>query len=114
MDYYPEEDKENQKLFSRDVLRLLFKYVLKYRKYLFIAVLLVSFITGASVSVPWLLRLIIDRYIFKQGRVVELDRYTARVKRPLYLDGKRYFLFQSELKYLSKEEKKILINTIRY
>jgi ATP-binding cassette subfamily B multidrug efflux pump len=109
MDYYPEEEKENQKLFSREVLRLLFKYVFKYKNYLFIALILVVSITGASVSVPWLLRLIIDRYIFKQGRVVELDHYTARAKHPFYLDGDRYFLFQSELKYLSKEERKSLI-----
>ncbi|UCB45081.1 MAG: ABC transporter ATP-binding protein [Spirochaetota bacterium] len=110
MDYYSEEEKENQKLFSREVLRLLFKYVFKYRNYMFIAVLLIGFITGASVSVPWILRIIIDRYIFKQGRVVELDRYTARVRRPLYLDNRKYFLFQSELKHLSKEEKQTFIN----
>jgi ATP-binding cassette subfamily B multidrug efflux pump len=104
MDYYPEEEKQNQKLFSRDVLKLLFKYVLRYKNYLFIAILLVGFITGASVSVPWLLKLIIDRYVFKQGRVVDLDRYTAKARHPYYLGDNRYFLFQSELKYLSKKE----------
>lgn len=120
MDYYQEDSETDEKLYSRDVLRLIFGYVFVYRKYLFTALLFVLLITGANLSVPYLLKVIIDRYIFKQGRIVHLNAYVPdhrgsfderQFRRGVYLTDSTYFLFQSRLKYFSRKEKEELKNS---
>lgn len=120
MDYYQEDSETDEKLYSRDVLRLIFGYVFVYRKYLFTALLFVLLITGANLSVPYLLKVIIDRYIFKQGRIVHLNAYVLdnrdsfderQFRRGVYLTDSTYFMFQSRLKYFSKKEKEELENS---
>ncbi|MCK5571076.1 MAG: hypothetical protein KAJ15_15245, partial [Spirochaetes bacterium] len=84
------------------------------------ALLFVLLITGANLSVPYLLKVIIDRYIFKQGHIVHLSAYVPddrgsvderQFRRGVYLADSTYFLFQSRLKYFSKEEKEELKNS---
>ncbi len=114
-----QEEKGDEKLYSREVLRLLFKYILRYRKYLFLSLFFVLFITGANLTVPYLLKLIIDRYIFKQGRTFFIDQFTPQKKNAFYLrkfnsgiklSYNTYFLFQSQLRYFSGKEMEELID----
>jgi len=108
MDEYAEDTGQNGRLYNREVLNLLFKYVLRYRRYLLIALLFVLFITGSNLVIPYLLKTIVDRFIFKQGRVVEflwaqqLDRRLLRGLQRLGEDTA--FLYQSQLKHLTKKE----------
>lgn len=120
VDYYQEDSGRDEKLYSRDVLRLIFGYVFVYRKYLITALLFVLLITGANLSVPYLLKVIIDRYIFKQGYIVHLSAYVPddrgsfderQFRRGVYLTDSTYFLFQSRLKYFSGEKKEELKNS---
>ncbi|MGQ9616356.1 MAG: ABC transporter ATP-binding protein [Spirochaetota bacterium] len=113
MDYYQEEDERSGKLYSREVLRLLFRYILVYKRYLIIALVFVLFITGSNISVPFLFKVIIDRYIFKQGRIVDVEMLRGRVggvavlkrvNRRIKLTDKLVFLYQSDLKFFSRKE----------
>ena len=120
MDHYEEESLGTERVYSGEVLKLIFRYVFVYKKYLFLSLFFVLFITGANLSVPYLFKIIIDRYIFKQGQIVHLDAYSSRApnnlydkqfRRGKYLSGTTRFLFQSRLKYFSSEEKDGLINS---
>jgi ATP-binding cassette subfamily B protein/subfamily B ATP-binding cassette protein MsbA len=113
MEYYHEEDERSGKLYSRDVLRLLFRYILVYKKYLIISLVFVLFITGSNISVPFLFKVIVDRYIFKQGRIVDGEMLRARVgdavvlkrvNRGIKLTDSLVFLYQSDLKFFSRRE----------
>ncbi|HEB32752.1 MAG TPA: ABC transporter ATP-binding protein [Spirochaetes bacterium] len=120
MNYYDEESIGSERVYSGEVLKLIFSYVFVYKKYLFLSLFFVLFITGANLSVPYLFKIIIDRYIFKQGQIIHLDAYSSRTgnnlydkqfRRGKYLSGTDRFLFQSRLKYFSKNEKEDLVNS---
>ncbi len=113
MDYFHEEGEKNGKLYSTEVLRLLFRYILVYKKYLIIALVFVVLITGSNLSVPLLLKTIVDRYVFKQGRIVDAGRLQSeaheaaimrRLSRGITLTGSLTFLYQSDLKFFSEGE----------
>jgi len=113
LEYFQEAHGKNGKLYNRDVVRLLFKYIFTYRKYLIIALILVLFITGANLSVPLLFKTIVDRFVFTQGRIIDTgfikseenrNFITKRVKRTVPLTGSLSFVYQADLKYLSKNE----------
>jgi ABC-type multidrug transport system fused ATPase/permease subunit len=117
---YDEESIGSERVYSGEVLKLIFRYVFVYKKYLFLSLFFVLFITGASLSVPYLFKIIIDRYIFKQGQIVHLGAYSSRPEnafydkqfsRGHYLSDTTRFLFQSRLKYFSKKEKEDLVNS---
>jgi ATP-binding cassette subfamily B multidrug efflux pump len=110
MDFYHEEDVSSAKLYSRQVMRILFGYVLRYRRQLLVSLFCVAIITAATLCVPYISKVIIDRYIVKQGYVVdaalaagahdaELDK---RVKGAVVLSGNARFLFQSQLSFFSE------------
>jgi len=110
---HQQENSEERKLYSREVLGLLFKYILLYKKYLFIALLFVIVVTGANLFVPYIYKNIIDRFIFKLGVTVEIESLASEVdgrifrmisKKSISLTGKRFFIFQAQLKYLSKKQ----------
>jgi len=119
MEYFQEETEDGGKLYNRDVLRLLFSYILRYRKYMATSLLLVFFIAGASLAVPFLFKTIIDRYIFKQGRVVDttvlpdsiLKGIASSLRHSLILTDSEAFLFRSDLKFLSAKEREELIES---
>ena len=73
-----EEQQENGRLYSKDVLSLIFKYIVVYKKYLFLALFFVLIITAANLSVPYLFKTIIDRYVFKQGRIIYLLKVSTQ------------------------------------
>lgn len=118
MDYAHEESEENGRLYNREVLQLLFRYIFRYRRYLVVSLLFVLLITGANLAVPLLFKTIIDRFIFKQGRVAQLEqlgemttdrRFNMAVRRGVELTEGKIFLFQSELKLFSKTEMEKLV-----
>ena len=119
MEYYREETEDGGKLYNRDVLRLLFSYILHYRSYLLISMLLVLLIAGASLAVPFLFKTIIDRYIFKQGRVVHtvmfpdaMERGSSSILRnSMLLEDGKAFVFRSDLKLLSTKERRDLVES---
>ena len=107
MEYFEEDG--GGKVYNRDVLKLIFRYTGVYKKQLFLALGLVFVITGANLSVPFLFRTIIDRFIFKQGRIVYLNGEEETLgrrslRRALPLNESHLFLFQSELKFYSERE----------
>jgi len=119
MEYYQEETEDNGRLYNRDVLRLLFSYILRYRKYLVISLLFVFLIAGASLTIPFLFKTIVDRYIFKQGRVVDRTMFTDGLqksvstgrRRSVILTDSEVFMFRSDLKLFSRREKEELIES---
>jgi ATP-binding cassette subfamily B multidrug efflux pump len=118
MKYFEEEDDRAGKLYNRDVLRLLFSYLFRYKNHLISAFLLVFCIAGANLAVPYLFKTIVDRYIVKRGRIVDPARlaeteaggFTRRrlerggISHAVPLGDGTLFLYRSELTYLSQRE----------
>jgi len=122
VDYYQEEEDKNGKLYNRDVFSLVFRYIFAYKKYLFTALVFVLFITGANLAVPFFFKTIIDHFVFKQGKVVDLvklsqlgekDFVQKRLNKSTYLDNSHGFLYQADLKYFSEQEiKQLTVNGV--
>jgi len=113
VEYYREKEEKNERLYSRDVFNLVFKYIFAYKKYLFTALLFVLFITGANLAVPFFFKTIVDRFVFKQGKVVDLGKLSLleekdfihkRLKRSIVLDESYGFVSQADLRYFSARE----------
>jgi ATP-binding cassette, subfamily B, multidrug efflux pump len=110
MDLFHEEEAPNAKLYNRELMRVLFGYVLTYKKQLLFSLSCVVVITSATLTVPFLSKIIIDRYVMKQGYVVDEARIAGfgdaelvrRTQKALRLDSGRLFLFQSQLSFFSK------------
>ena len=106
------EDYEERKLGNREVIKLILGYILRYKKFLVIAVFLVFVITGASLSVPYILKQIVDRYVMKEGVIGKIsnlnvldDRvYRKIIKKSVKLNGDELFIFKSNLRLFSKKE----------
>jgi ABC-type multidrug transport system fused ATPase/permease subunit len=120
LDVYHEESQSNAKLYNRDVLKLLIGYIFTYKKYLFIAVFFVFIITGANLSVPYILKTLIDRFIFKNGKIVYMNElveaglsqgHMKHFRHTLRLSGEQHFLFRSRLKYFSRKELQEFVDT---
>jgi len=114
MDAYHEDDPPNGKLFNRDVLTMLLRYIVAYKKYLAVSLCLVVVITASTLSVPALTRYVIDRLIMKQGLLAHVN-YSwkpgnhaqstyKKITKGIRLSDTLYFLAQSRLSYFSAEE----------
>ena len=112
MDYYHEEDTSSAKLYNREIMRILFGYVMKYRSQLFFSLFCVVIITSATLAIPYIAKTIIDRHIVKQGYLVnerllpaagnsELAKRAAKAVR---LGGNESFILQSQLSFFSKSQ----------
>ncbi|HEX7511694.1 MAG TPA: ABC transporter ATP-binding protein [Chitinivibrionales bacterium] len=118
MDSYHEDDPVNVKLFNRDVLAMLFKYLGTYKKHLFLSLGLVVLITASTLSVPALTRYIIDHLIIKQGVTATVESALNRrcfsegelreITKGIRLSDTLYFLLQSRLSYFSADRVKRL------
>ncbi len=117
MDFFHEEDNKNGKLYDRKVYSMLFKYVWKYKKYLFIALAVIILITGIRLINPAITRYVIDRYITKIGNIVNISNLSTDIKSEelekalnegIELNNEQYYLNNSDLKYISKSQKDIL------
>lgn len=112
MNYYKEDKTDSEKLYNKEVTKLLFKYIFRYKKYLLIAIIFVMIITSVTLAVPYLSKVVIDRFIIKKGYIVNLPNFKpktpddyfleSKIRKSIKLDGTHYFFIQSELKYFSK------------
>ncbi|HMD69117.1 MAG TPA: ABC transporter ATP-binding protein, partial [Chitinivibrionales bacterium] len=109
VDYFHEEESAGTALFDRRLMRILFGYVMAYRGQLFFSLACVMVITSATLAVPFLTKTIIDRYVVKQGYLVNEGllpaahsaELTRREKKAVRLSDGRSFLFQSRLSFFS-------------
>jgi|YNPMSStandDraft_1061717.scaffolds.fasta_scaffold00069_6 ABC-type multidrug transport system fused ATPase/permease subunit len=113
MDFYHEEDKNEGKLYSKEVFKLLFKYIFKYKKYFIVSVLFVFVISSITVITPYISKIIIDRYISKHGKIVDLENlnryendpfYKKQILKGIKLNDNLVFILNSDLKYFSKKK----------
>jgi ATP-binding cassette, subfamily B, multidrug efflux pump len=106
-----EEDSPSVNLLNREVIRLLFSYLFRYRRHLAVAVVFVAIITGARLLVPYCSGFMIDHFLVKKGFIVSTARTTTvssvnhgpqrQLDRAVELDDTTRFLFQSRLTRLS-------------
>lgn len=107
-----EEETIQQKLFNKEVIKLLFEYVLRYKHYLFYAFCFVLLTTATTLLVPLISSIVVDKYIVKTGYIAEintatdgLEEFTATVKKKGELLGdNRWFIYQNTLKHFSKQQ----------
>ncbi|MCX8059473.1 MAG: ABC transporter ATP-binding protein/permease [Spirochaetes bacterium] len=113
MDFYHEEDKNEGKLYSKEVYSLLFKYIFKYKKYFILSILFVFIISGVTVVTPYISKIIVDRYISKTGKIINKDIfykletddfYRKQLKKGIKLSNEYIFILNSDLKYFSKKK----------
>jgi ATP-binding cassette subfamily B protein/subfamily B ATP-binding cassette protein MsbA len=108
-----DEDLAQQKLFNIDVIKLLFRYVFRYRRYLYFSLLFVALTTATTLYVPVLTRDIIDKYVVNAGYMIkrtapdESPDYKLLnkkiVKQGILLDTEWVFINQNTLKHFSKK-----------
>jgi ABC-type multidrug transport system fused ATPase/permease subunit len=108
-----DEDLAQQKLFNIDVIKLLFRYVFRYRRYLYYSFVFVALTTVTTLYVPVLTRDIIDKYVVNAGYMVrrntpgESPDYALLnkiiVKQGVVLDSQWFFVNQNILKHFSKK-----------
>lgn len=121
------EDKapDSSRTFDRDVFKLLFKYVFRYKKLVAISFLFLSILTVAKLSSPLLTRYAIDRAIIKTGVAVynssESDPlfFSNIIKKKISINDSIGFLFQFQLSNVSAKEidslaRKGIISRLKY
>ena len=112
--YFIEKEDKKEKLYDKKVTKFLMKYILRYKRYLFISLFLVIIITSISLLIPYVSKIIVDRYIIKEGNIIntnninnDLKGYTfllKKIKSGKKLNNDSTFLFKDQLKYFSKKE----------
>ena len=122
MDFYGEDFKVEEKLYDKRVSSFLLKYIMKYKKYVFISLLLIIVISGVSLVVPYVSKIFLDRYVVKSGYiaypgVIEESKLfplektaflVKQIKKGVKLDSNSYFIFQANLRYFSKPELQVM------
>jgi len=105
-----DEEHCGNRLFNREVLGLLLKYIFRYKRDLLIATSLVAVITSVTLSVPFIAGIIVDKAIVKQGYMLfknklQDDPAMKKVlKGSVYLSTDTLFVFQSGLSGFSQEQ----------
>ncbi len=121
MDYFENEQVE-EKLYDKKVSSFLLRYIMKYKKYVFISLFLIAIITGVSLIVPYISKVFLDRYVIKNGfiaypnklieeQIFPLEKSAfifKKISKSILLDKDTYFFLQSELRYFSKKENELL------
>lgn len=119
MSTYFHEDSNPDTLFNKEVVKLLFRYIYRYKKFLLLALFFVSVITTTTLLVPFLARQVIDKYIIKSGLIV-LNDTTYSLNHPDFkkvlsgsidLNSDTVFVFQNDLSKLSAKEIKNLTDS---
>lgn len=110
MDFFHEEESSEGKIFNRDVVGLLAKYVGAYKKHLVVSLLFVVVITAATLSVPYISKIIIDRFIVKQGSIIsvksklltksESSQLQKKLAKAVAVSDTTCFMLQSEFSFL--------------
>jgi len=94
-------------ILSREVVRLLFSYLFRYRRFLFAAMALLVFIAGARLLVPYISGYVIDHFLIKKGQSFTRARLTEwpaappelekLLKRGTVLDDTTVFILSRDL-----------------
>ena len=110
--------KSNGKIYNGEIFSLLFKYILRYKKYLIYAILFVVIITPINLVIPYIFKSVIDNVIFKRGYIYTnnitvkhlLNEKQAKLilRKSTDLVKGNFFIPSSNLKYLSKNEKRTM------
>lgn len=116
MSKYFHEDSNPDTLFNKEVIKLLFKYIYKYKNFLFLALFFVSVITTTTLLVPFIARIVIDKHIIKSGYIVINDKANAKnnyefrkiLSKSVYLNDDSVFVFQNDLSIFSSSQIKEL------
>lgn len=108
-----DENLAQQKLFNIDVIKLLFRYVFRYRRYLYYSLVFVAVTTATTLYVPVLTRDIIDKYVVNAGYMARRNTQSESSDQKLFnvkidnegvvLDTQWVFIYQSTLKHFSKK-----------
>jgi ABC-type multidrug transport system fused ATPase/permease subunit len=112
MSNYFHEENTPDSFFNKDVVRLLFKYILRYRKHLYLAFFFVSAITSITLTVPFLSRITIDRYIIKSGYLLRHDKafadqgsdFKKLLSKSIVLSEDTLFTFKNNLSGFSADQ----------
>lgn len=121
MDYFENEQVE-EKLYDKKVSSFLLRYIMKYKKYVFISLFLIAIITGVSLIVPYISKVFLDRYVIKNGYIAYPNKLIEeqifpleksafifkKISKSVLLDKDTYFFLQSDLRYFSKKENELL------
>lgn len=121
MDYF-EQDQVEEKLYNKRVSSFLLKYIMKYKKYVFISLFLIAIITAVSLIVPYISKVFLDRYVIKSGYIAYpeklIDEKIFPIEKSAFiykklinsikLDNNTFFFLQSDLRFFSKKEIEIL------
>ncbi len=115
---------EKLKIYNREIIKLLFKYIRPYKWYLILASALVLVITPVSIVIPYLFKGVIDNIIIKTGYLMDttkvsgyktiLEKNLEKKKFEIFfksrkrLNDRYVFLTVSSLRFLSKNERENL------
>lgn len=105
-----DEEHCGNRLFNREVLGLLLKYIFRYKRDLLIATSLVAVITSVTLSVPFIAGIIVDKVIVKQGYMLFKSKQQEDpamknvLKGSVHLSTDTLFVFQSGLSGFSQEQ----------
>ncbi len=111
-DLQHDDETASRHTFDRDVIALLFRYILRYKKLVAISFLFLSILTCTKLATPLIMRYAIDNAIIKSGtaifRLNNVPRNTSFKKEIIVNDSIR-FIFQHELSKLSTKEHDSLV-----
>lgn len=105
-----DEEHCGNRLFNREVLGLLLKYIFRYKRDLLIATSLVAVITSVTLSVPFIAGIIVDKAIVKQGYMLFKSKQQEDpamknvLKGSVHLSTDTLFVFQNGLSGFSQEQ----------
>jgi ABC-type multidrug transport system fused ATPase/permease subunit len=106
----PDDEVALKRTFDRDVIKLLFKYVFRYKKLVWLSFLFLSILTVTKLSSPLIIRYAIDNAIIKTGVAVftSIEPYPDFLAKPfkkkVIINDSTSFLFQHQLSKLSSVE----------
>jgi ATP-binding cassette, subfamily B, multidrug efflux pump len=111
VDFYHEDDPIDAKVFNRDVAAMLWRYIVRHKNHLYASLGLVVVLTVITLTVPMLIKNLIDRHIVKQGSIAVIgkewgksarDQFIKnRLAKGIRLSDSSYFVMASQLSYLS-------------
>lgn len=109
MNYNHEETEIKGKLFNKEVIILLLKYIFRYKGYFLLALLYMCVITAVTLYVPALSKMIIDKIIIKQGYTGSLSnapekQYVPFSSKVIQLGNDTVFIFKNTLSSFPPDE----------
>ena len=122
------KEKQNNKIYDREVTRFLFKYILLYKNHLFLSLFFMLIVTGVNLMIPIMSKIIIDRYIMKSGYLIEIKNLEKnpglninirkKLSSSIHLSPRFKFLLKSKAQFSQSEitvlQKSQILTDIEY